>query len=115
MATSSDLFSRPRDLLDAPATSSGWGLGAASQTLGHASNRVVGMLAALTPSASQQWEAVGTSTRELTVQALDTIDGTLILDIKSYIPVLNQRDDVRVSEWVNLLGGRTSQDRDDRD
>ena len=115
MATSSDLFSRPRDLLDAPATSSGWGLGAASQTLGHASNRVVGMLAALTPSASQQWEAVGTSTRELTVQALDTIDGTLILDIKSYIPVLNRRDDVRVSEWVNLLGGRTSQDRDDRD
>ena len=70
-------------------------------------------LAALTPSASQQWEVVGTSTRELTVRALGTIDGTLILDIKSYIPVLNRRDDVRVSEWVDLLGGRTSQDRDD--
>ena len=70
-------------------------------------------LAALTLSASQQWEVVGTSTRELTVRALGTIDGTLILDIKSYIPVLNRRDDVRVSEWVDLLGGRTSQDRDD--
>jgi len=72
-------------------------------------------VAALTPSASIQWEVVGTSTRELTVRALGTIDGTLILDIKSYIPVLNRRDDVRVSEWVDLLGGRTSQDRNDRD
>lgn len=90
MTTSSDLFSRPRDLLDAPATTSGWGLGAASRTLGHASSRVVGMLTALTPSASQQWEVVGTTTRELTVRALDTTDGTSILDIKSYIPVLNR-------------------------
>jgi hypothetical protein len=38
-----------------------------------------------------------------------------ILDIKSYIPVLNRRDNIRGSEWVDLLGGRTSQDRDDRD
>ncbi len=60
-------------------------------------------------------EVVGTSTRKLTVRALDAIDGTPILDIKSYIPGLNRRDDVRVSEWVDLLGGRTSQDRDDRD
>ncbi len=80
----------------------------------------VGLLACrnprrLTPSASQQWEVVGTCTRELTVRALGTIDGRPILDIKSYIPVLNRRDDVRVSEWVDLLGGRTSRDRDDRD
>jgi len=42
---------------------------------------------------------VGTSTRELTVRALHTVDGTPILDIKSYIPVLNWRDDVRFQNW----------------
>ena len=60
-------------------------------------------------------EVLGTSTRKLTVRALDAIDETPILDIQSYIPGFNRRNDVRVSEWVDLLAGRTSQDRDDRD
>ena len=48
-------------------------------------------------------EVVDVSEGKLTVRALDAIEGTPILDIKPYIPGLDQRDGVRVPEWEDLL------------
>jgi len=41
--------------------------------------------------------------QRLRVASMEAIDGTPILDIKPYIPGLDQREGVRVPEWVDRL------------
>jgi tRNA-Thr(GGU) m(6)t(6)A37 methyltransferase TsaA len=39
----------------------------------------------------------------LVVKGLDAIDGTPVIDIKPYFPIFDQRNDVVVPVWVNIL------------
>lgn len=39
----------------------------------------------------------------ITVQGLDAINGTPILDIKPYFPVYDTKQDATTPEWVNIL------------
>ena len=45
---------------------------------------------------------VSVSEKELTVQGLDAIDGTPVLDIKPYFPVYDKKD-ATTPEWVSVL------------
>lgn len=39
----------------------------------------------------------------ITVQGLDAINGTPILDIKPYYPIYDKKEDATTPEWVNIL------------
>ena len=45
---------------------------------------------------------VSVTEKELTVQGLDAIDGTPVLDIKPYFPVFDKKD-ATTPEWVSVL------------
>ena len=47
-------------------------------------------------------EILGVSDATLTVNGLDAIDGTPVLDIKPYFPAFDQRE-ARTPEWVDIL------------
>ncbi len=48
-------------------------------------------------------EIVRVEAGRLVVRGLDAVEGTPVLDLKPYFPVLDRRDDARVPEWVNRL------------
>ena len=47
-------------------------------------------------------EILSASDTSITVQGLDAIDGTPVLDIKPYFPIFDRRD-ARTPEWVDVL------------
>lgn len=44
---------------------------------------------------------ISASGNTVTVEGLDAIDGTPVLDIKPYFPAFDRVDDVRVPDWVD--------------
>ena len=50
----------------------------------------------------------------LEVEDVDMVDGTPLLDIKPYVPALDERDDVRVGWFTERLGGLPRARADDR-
>jgi tRNA-Thr(GGU) m(6)t(6)A37 methyltransferase TsaA len=83
----SDLIRRPQGREDMPL------LGIFSQRAKHRPNPI-GITAV---------KLLGIAGNVLTVQGLDAIDGTPVLDIKPYFPAFDCRTDAVVPEWVNRL------------
>jgi len=48
-------------------------------------------------------EIVRVEPGQLVVRGLDAVEGTPVLDLKPYFPVLDRREDARVPEWVGTL------------
>lgn len=48
---------------------------------------------------------LGVEGNTATVQGLDAIDGTPVLDIKPYYPIYDRKDDATVPAWVDVLMG----------
>ena len=48
-------------------------------------------------------ELLGANNNEIQVKGLDAIDGTPVLDIKPYFPVMDNKADVRTPNWINRL------------
>src|SRR6266850_3926292 len=48
-------------------------------------------------------EIVRVEPGRVVVRGLDAVEGTPVLDLKPYFPVLDRREDARVPEWVGTL------------
>ena len=55
---------------------------------------------------------IGIEGSVLTIEGVDVLDGTPLLDLKPYVPAFDQPGDVRVG-WLERAGGRVRHTRSD--
>jgi tRNA-Thr(GGU) m(6)t(6)A37 methyltransferase TsaA len=48
-------------------------------------------------------ELLGLNYNKIQVKGLDAIDGTPVLDIKPYIPIMDTKIDIKIPNWIKRL------------